>query len=156
MAESTEFPDLVEGRLRVLGATDDEIARLREEHEQLDYYDRFVRNQQGEGIDDASLNAVLVLSRERWAQQDKTAPAVEENEEDATEEEIASPDDGEAEDSDPQVRTTDVPDATVAKVIEWVNAENTQNRAQAALDKERRSGDPRGSLINQLERIIGG
>jgi hypothetical protein len=70
-AESAGMPDKLEERLRAVGATDAEMVRLREEHQDLPYYDRFLANQQaGQFSDDASVFGVLANARAKWKSED--------------------------------------------------------------------------------------
>lgn len=102
-AESAGLPDKLEERLRQVGATDAEMARLREDHQNLDHYDRFLANQQaGQFADDASVYAVLATARDRWKSADDDPEAAAKQ---------AARDMNAAVDSGVQVATTPAPDA---------------------------------------------
>lgn len=64
--ESAGVPDILQERLRAVGATDDELSRLRDEYEEQNYQERMLANQQARGYDDASVYAYLTNARDRW------------------------------------------------------------------------------------------
>lgn len=53
---------------------------------------------------------------------------------------------------DAQGSVTDVPDANVAKVLEWVDGD--PERAQQALDHENTKDTPRKTLVHDLTNLI--
>jgi hypothetical protein len=154
-----ELPHVLADRLRQCGATQAELDRLWDEHTKLDYYHRFLANQQVP-TDDASVYALLMLSRDRWAtegassdepDEPKTGPAATE---DAATEGAAT--DPEPPSPQPVQTKLEVPAyaTTVAQVLAWVKSDKA--KAQAALDAELTSGDVRTSLVRDLRKILEG
>lgn len=154
-----DLPDQLEHRLRRLGATDAELRRFRAEHEKMDYYHRFVANQHGQGMDDASVHALLELSRARWAEQ----PDEEEDQDTEPGDRDTTLGDqgtgsgwGGGKDAGPEVPP--VPDGPIQSVLDYVNqgptAAEVRSRARAALEVEQSkpANEQRQSLITRLEK----
>jgi len=137
---SRDMPTVLAGQLRAHGATETELIRFREEHSRLSYYDRFLANQQAVGMqfDPASVQALLELSRQRWADSGESEP---------------EPEPAESEDTE-GVSIEQVPSGTIPVVEAWVGSDLA--RARAALSVERASTDPRPSLIRKLEQLVRG
>jgi hypothetical protein len=52
-----------------------------------------------------------------------------------------------------QVKVDEVPDGSIAEVLEWVSGDKT--RAEAAVKAEQKKGDKsRGSLVDSLSRVL--
>jgi len=145
--EFADAPDFLEGRWRRSGATDEEVARLRADHEAMPYEDRYRANVNARGIDDPGILNSLLQYRARWADEDAVAEA-RGNVTDESEGEGGAP---AAPPSD--IDAYDVPGGTVQDVLDWVGID--PDRARAALIKEQESGDPRSSLVTKLEARAG-
>ena len=54
----------------------------------------------------------------------------------------------------PDTGGNSVPDGNIKEVLDWVDGD--KDRARAAVDAEKRSDDPRPTLIHKLKKVIEG